>query len=78
MRDHKNENEVGSSTINPKQKERVPQQQSPNDKIQCKYKNKLWIQSKKTKQQVMVITNNSKRIISKPGLFQGRTKRCKL
>jgi hypothetical protein len=74
----KNESGVGSPTINPKHKRRAPQQQSPNDKIQCKYKNNIWIRSKKTEQQAMVITNNSKRTISKPGLFQGCTRRCKM
>jgi hypothetical protein len=62
----KNETGVGSPTIN------------PNDKMQYKCKNKFWIRSKGTEQQAMVITNNSKKIISKLGLFQGRTRRCKL
>jgi hypothetical protein len=33
---------------------------------------------KKLNMRAMVITNNSKRTISKPGLFQGRTRRYKL
>jgi hypothetical protein len=66
VRDPKNEHGVGSPTTNPKGKE------------QCKYKNKVWIRSKRTEQQAMVITNDSKRTISKPGLFQGCTRQCKL
>jgi hypothetical protein len=78
VRHPKNENGVSSPTINPKHKGRAPQQQSPSDKIQCKYKNNIWIWSKRTKQQAMIITNNSKRAISKPGLFQDRTRQCKM
>jgi hypothetical protein len=64
-----NKKGVGSPIINPEQEGRTPQQQIPKDKMQCKYKNKFWIQSKRTEQQAMVITNNSKRTISKLGLF---------
>jgi hypothetical protein len=57
VRHPKNKIGVGSPTIN------------PNDKMQYKCKNKLWIRSKGTEQQAMIITNNSKRIISKSDLF---------
>jgi hypothetical protein len=78
MRNPINENGVGSPTINPKRKGRAPQQHSPNDKKQCKYKDKFWIRSKRIEHEAMVFTNNSKRTKGKPGLFQGRTRRCKL
>jgi hypothetical protein len=69
---------VDSLTINPKHMGRTPQQHNPNDKKQCKYKDKYWIQSKRTEHEAMVFTNNSKRTKGKPGLFQGCTRRCKL
>jgi hypothetical protein len=78
VKDLINENGVGSPTINLKQKGRAPQQHNPNDKKKCKYKNKYWIRSKRTKHEAMVITNNSRRTISTLGLFQGHTRRCKL
>jgi hypothetical protein len=78
MKDPINENGVSSPTINPKRKGKAPQQNSPNDKKQCKYKDKYWIRSKRTEHEAMVFINNSKRTKGKPGLFQGRTRRCKL
>jgi hypothetical protein len=66
VRDPENKYGVGSPTIN------------SNSNKWCKYKNKYWIQSKRTEQQAMVIASDSKRIISKLDLFQGRTRRCKM
>jgi hypothetical protein len=66
VRHPKNETGVGSPTIN------------PNDKMQYKCKNKFWIRSKGIEQQAMIITNNLRIIISKPDLFQGSTRQCKL
>jgi hypothetical protein len=66
VRHPKNKTGVSFPTIN------------PNDKMQYNCKNIIWIRSKGTEQQAMVITNNSKRTTSKPGLVQGRTRQCKM
>jgi hypothetical protein len=43
--------------------------------MQYKNSNKIWIQSKRTKQQAMVIAYDPSRTIDRSGLFQGRSKR---